>query len=655
MDHMVIMTFKGKIRLNFLLFLVFAVVLSTKSCQAIELDFPSGVPPHDGPANYAEGKTLFQESRYEEAAMHFWRALLMQEQNKEAYPVDVVFQEFLQCFVLLGRVADGLTYVAQESISRGQYPMGKMYLSQALEMDPYHEEALILKKQLSAMGAFESESTDDDDEEAERKDESQGSDLMHETPEKLYEIASGHFASRNYESCADVFEISCQKSAERLFPSCSNAVYCRNMIIDWGFNGTQFEKDMKRIEKISRSEVAQYRRETPDGSFNWLRAMSTHPHMMLGYPVDPILKRYVAESAAFVEDISQRVIDQGQIAPLPSDLPFDPQDDRIRFVSEVAEEDSKIRIGFVSSGFNSKAVLYLSHDMFRFFDKSQFEVHIFSLGPPDNALFIKHAMRGVDWRERVKANVDFFHDVQEYKSNHIGLARYIHNEKIHILMEWDGYARQGERAQGLFALRPAPIQIWHQEYLGTSGAKFVDYLFTDEITSPKHLEYLYVEKLIYLPNHFFSKGHAVQKEVRIPTIDYEEKTIPYRPGTGNPKTNRCLARNGEGPETPSIVFCNYNKFLKNNPNTIKSWIRILREVPDAMLCLLDNPKTGVAYLRKFIHEAAGTSNGNADEDSFVHGDGDELNSRIYFLPWENNPFDHQMRTQDFCDVMLDSW
>lgn len=374
---------------------------------------------------------------------------------------------------------------------------------------------------------------------------------------------------------------------------------------------------------------------------------------MLGYPLDPALKRYAAESAAAVEDLSQRVIAKGEFKPLPPGLPYDPDEMREDFVREAEQKGAKIRIGFVASGFNSKAVLYLSHDMFRFFDKSEFEIHVFSLGPPDSPLFIQHGMRGVDWRKRVQANVNFFHDVQQYKSDHIGLAKYIHKQNIHILLEWDGYARQGERAQGLFTLRPAPIQIWHQEYLGTSGALFVDYLFTDKITSPPHLQHLYVEKLIYLPNHFFSKGHAVQKEVRVPTIEYPEKKAVYTPGSGSPQTNRCLAPHDQGPEVPSIVYCNYNKFLKNNPETVRSWIRILREVPDSMLCLLENPREGVPYLRKFIHETAGTSEG--DEDSFVHGDGDELNSRIHFLPWQKNPFDHQMRNQDFCNVMLDSW
>ena len=204
----------------------------------------------------------------------------------------------------------------------------------------------------------------------------------------------------------------------------------------------------------------------------------------------------------------------------------------------------------------------------------------------------------------------------------------------------------------MFGLRPAPIQILHQEYLGTSGAYYVDYLFTDKTASPPEFQSLYTEKLIYMPNHFFSKGHAMQTEVVPPTIAYKPKRLPYELGSGTPQENRCLTPPSSGSSDPSIVFCNFNKILKNNPETMRSWIRILREVPGSILCLLENPLHGVDYLRKFVHEAAGTSNGTWE--SFQPGDGDELNDRIHFLPWENNPFDHQQRNRDFCNIMLDS-
>lgn len=643
--------------LRFIFLVLLLLQLWVPGAKTVSLDFETDVSQFDGPANLQEGKRLFALGQYDRAAMHYWRAVILQKQSEEAYSVELVFNSFMQCFVLQDRVADGFVYIAQESLGRGQLEMAKMYLKQALAVDPNHEDGNLIKSQMESIG----ESMDggqasiDVDDMEEDEEEEEGGYAMDGTPEKLYEVGSKFFQDRDYENCADAFEISCHKSNFRLGPSCANAVYCRTMILDWGFNGTQFEEDMVRIGQIAESESSQFRRVT-GSSFSWSRSMSPHPHMMLGYPLPKsILKRYVAESAAFMEDVSQRLTKFGTIQSLPDDLPYDPSDERAEHVFDSAEPNFKIRLGFVASGFNSKAVLYLSHDMFRFFDTTKFEVHIFSLGPPDNPLFIQHGMRGVDWRERVKANVDFFHDVQKFKADHIGLARFIHERKIHILLEWDGYARQGDRAQGLFALRPAPIQIWHQEYLGTSGGQYVDYLFTDKVTSPPSMQHLYVEKLIYLPNHFFSKGHAVQKEVKKPTLTYTEKRVPYEPGSGSPQSNRCLAPSNVGPETPSIVYCNYNKFLKNNPETVRSWIRILREVPDSILCLLENPPSGVPYLRKFIHEAAGTSTDDNDPDSFVPGDGDELNSRIHFLPWQRNPFDHQMRNQDFCNVMLDSY
>jgi len=45
---------------------------------------------------------------------------------------------------------------------------------------------------------------------------------------------------------------------------------------------------------------------------------------------------------------------------------------------------------------------------------------------------------------------------------------------------------------------------------------------------------------------------------------------------------------------------------------------------------------------------------NAEVPTFDPNDGDSLNERIHFLKWERNPFDHQQRNKDFCNVMLDS-
>ena len=216
-------------------------------------------------------------------------------------------------------------------------------------------------------------------------------------------------------------------------------------------------------------------------------------------------------------------------------------------------------------------------------------------------LFLQGVMRGVDWRQRVIDSVDYFHDVREYQQNHAGLARYIREREIQILIEWDGYARQGERAAGLMALRPAPIQILHQEFLMTSGAQYFDYVVTDKVASPLENEGLYTEKFLHLPNHFFSKGHRVQKEVAPPTLEYtpKEEGAGFQIGVGSPQENACLSPYPLGAgteENVSFVYCNFNKLLKNNPETLRSWLQILENVPNSILCLLGESKGGSGQL-----------------------------------------------------------
>lgn len=336
-----------------------------------------------GAESLKEGLHLLKLREYEEAAPYLWRAVLMHEQSTKPYDVQEAFSGFLQSYSARNKLADGFLYVAKESIGRGQTQMAKMYLQQALQVDPNHEEALEIQEELEEFdnsggirkgGASSTKKpkrqvqiiSDEDEEEV----GDSGGDviewdadekLKRKSPEELYEIASKHFSEKNYEECADIFEISCVLSNYQVSPSCANAVYCRNYVLDWGFNGTQFEQDMIRITNITLDEKDRFRSIRSDGSVAWRRATSVHPHMMLGYPVDPILKRYVTESIAFLDEQMARVknVDgKATFINLPDDMPFDPKADLADYVFEfkgAMGQPPKIRVGFVGSGFNSKA------------------------------------------------------------------------------------------------------------------------------------------------------------------------------------------------------------------------------------------------------------------------------------------------------------
>lgn len=601
---------------------------------------------------------------------------------------------------------EGFVFIATESYARGQEQIGRMYLSMALEKDSNHDAVVRLKELMygadgsvtdsrstadienvsvqmklqeirNQVDIFKSKTKRKNQESTLKVDNSsnESDDIANQTPEAIYSVAIRYFNDKNLPQAEELLQLSCDKSNGTLSQACTNAVYLRTILCDWGEEGKGFEKDIDLIVQITQAETEKYRFVSDvnemnlrrngisdkmfgdDGVIQWKRMTSVHAHMMLGYPLDKkyaILKRYAAESMARFDEIEARLNPNGTINDLPDDLPYSVKEmrkefkERIQQQLDIQDESSSkelhepIKVGFVGSGFNTKAVLFLSQDMFRFFDPSVVEIHIFSIGSPDHPVFIHDTMRGVDWRQNVIENVDYFHDVRHLMGNHIGLARFIHEKNIQILIEWDGYARQGKRASGLMALRPCPVQILHQEFLMTSGAQYVDYIITDEVVSPLSSEHLYTEKFLYLPNHFFSKGHAVQKEVIPPSYDYvpKEKGSEFQIGVGSPQENACLSSD----ENVSFVYCNFNKFLKHNPETMRSWIRILQEVPNSVLCLLENPKEGIPNIRKFVTEVT------TKDDTMP-----DLNTRIHFLPWEQNPFDHQQRSFSLCNAMLDSY
>lgn len=524
---------------------------------------------------FQKGVTLFEAEDYDRAIPTLWKSILRYTSSDDEdggstakaeggnipYTIQNAFLLFMQCFAQQGRLVDGYIYVAREYIQRGQESEARGYLDRAFEIDPANTDLLMLRRSLLPPPSHETAATSSND----------GGGHNYYTPEQLHDIGVQYFNKKQFDVAAHYFEQSCRESQEQIGPACANAVFCRTEVLDWGTNGSQFDLDMERVERLTHTELRTYRYTTADGRTSWRRCTSVHPHMMLGYPLDAKLQRIVDEAYAATDELHARVtIDESTnkayATPLPSDLPYNPKEFREEILNEILSLEAepqhfRIRIGFVSSAIKQTAVMYLGHTILQFLNATKFEVHIFATSGPDHPAFIERTTNGVDWRQRVKDHVDYFHDVSHLQHNHIELARFVRQNKIHILIDWDGYARQGVRPQGLFALRPAPIQMFHQEFLGTSGANYVDYHVSDVYTSPPEKDYLYTEKLIYLPNHFFSKGHAVMPEIAPPRLKYDKAIIPYKTGTGSPQENRCLSRPINNTDV-SFVFCNFHKFLK---------------------------------------------------------------------------------------------
>ncbi len=72
-----------------------------------------------------------------------------------------------------------------------------------------------------------------------------------------------------------------------------------------------------------------------------------------------------------------------------------------RYVLESKQPNFRIKIGYVSANIKSKTTVYMAQDLFRFHDKTKFEVHVYATTAQDTPYFLSQAMRGVDWRKKV--------------------------------------------------------------------------------------------------------------------------------------------------------------------------------------------------------------------------------------------------------------
>jgi len=219
----------------------------------------------------------------------------------------------------------------------------------------------------------------------------------------------------------------------------------------------------------------------------------------------------------------------------------------------------KIRIGYFSADFRNHPVSYLTAELFESHNRDQFEIIAFSFG-----LNTQDPMR-----QRLEKGFDQFIDLKEKSDTQIvSLAREM---EIDIAVDLGGFTQ--DCRVNIFAMRAAPIQISYIGYLGTMGAKYIDYLVADPFLIPKDKRKYYSEKIAYLPSY---QVNDIQREVSEKVFTREEVGLPES----------------------VFVFCCFNNIYKITPATFDSWMRILSEVDDSVLLLLDANETATTNLKK---------------------------------------------------------
>ena len=222
------------------------------------------------------------------------------------------------------------------------------------------------------------------------------------------------------------------------------------------------------------------------------------------------------------------------------------------FQPHAQEPRDKIRIGYVSGDFREQAVGLLMAGLYEQHDKSRFELFAFSTGTANDHI-----------RTRAQASFDRFIDITPLSD--AAAAERIRREGIDILVTLNGYF--GSERLGIFAHRPAPVQVSYMGFPATLGLPYIDYILADRIVIPETERAFYDEQVVWLPETYW---------VNDSRRDIAGET-PARAACGLPDD--------------AFVFCNFNSSYKLTPDTFAGWMRILAQAPGSVLWLLagNNP------------------------------------------------------------------
>ena len=209
--------------------------------------------------------------------------------------------------------------------------------------------------------------------------------------------------------------------------------------------------------------------------------------------------------------------------------------------------NDKLKIGYFSSDFHSHPVSHLIKDVFKYHDRSKFEV-----------IGFHHGTKYDKWTTEIKKNFDEFINLNKLKMSEVEL--FIRKKNLDIAINLNGYTANSKNE--IFSKRIARIQINYLGYTGTMGSDFMDYLIADKTVIPEKDKKYYSEKILHLPNCWLpsSKHREISKK------NFEKKDFLI------PKNK--------------FVFCNFNNIYKITPEIFKIWMNILLNSDESILWLI---------------------------------------------------------------------
>ena len=256
----------------------------------------------------------------------------------------------------------------------------------------------------------------------------------------------------------------------------------------------------------------------------------------------------------------------------------------------------RLRLGYVSPDFWMHPVARFLLPVLEHHDHSQFEIFAYSSRYLKDGFTSEIAKRVEHWRD--------VHPLDD-----ASLADLIRADGIDLLIDLTMYSR--DCRPGLFARKPAPVQISYLAYVGTTGLAAMDYRITDRVLDPPEGGPLpFSEQPLRLPRCWWSFA------VPPPMVPIPAVVPPPCTGSG------------------VISFGSLNNFVKVNEGLRELWAQLVASVPGSRLVLHIKETRARLGLLEFFAERGVASD------------------RISLIGYQNGP--DYMATYGQIDIALDT-
>ncbi|MBI4967423.1 MAG: tetratricopeptide repeat protein [Rhodospirillales bacterium] len=217
--------------------------------------------------------------------------------------------------------------------------------------------------------------------------------------------------------------------------------------------------------------------------------------------------------------------------------------DRPRPPLRALRPDEPLRVGFISADFRHHATGIFLPPLLAARERALWQAHLYS-----------NTLQADGFTERFRTLADSWTNIRPLDDAQA--AARIQADAIDILIDLNGHSA-GNRL-GLFALRPAPIQITFMDYVGTTGLAAMDFLLHDAIQAPPAEDHRFTERVLRFPGD---------------TLCFEPPA--YAPNVAPPP----FLGNGH------LTFGAFNALAKMSDKTVALWSRILAQAPRTRMVL----------------------------------------------------------------------